>query len=218
MVMKAKVKQNATPNTVTACGGLEFTKKDFRIVPAHEEASVQSNPDLQISVVDDKGKKVVESMPELDKEKKDLPLEDCTKADLKALAKRVGLPVGGSKTALIARMRGYAERESSKVNDQPEEIGMTRDNPQVEEVRAGVEEVGTGDTPPEGYYEALTKKQLMAAAADLKIPKGGNKTKLLERLNGYWADKPGLDDGESSGDFVVPPGFPDDVLGLSKGN
>jgi len=153
MVMKAKVKQNATPNTVTACGGLEFTKKNFRIVPAHEEASAQSNPDLQISVVDDKGKKVVEEV-------------------------RAG----------------------------------------VEEVLARVEEVGTGDTPPEGYYEALTKKQLMAAAADLKIPKGGNKTKLLERLNGYWADKPGLDDGESSGDFVVPPGFPDDVLGLSKGN
>ena len=153
MVMKAKVKQNATPNTVTACGGLEFTKKNFRIVPAHEEASAQSNPDLQISVVDDKGKKVVEEV-------------------------RAG----------------------------------------VEEVLARVEEVGTGDTPPEGYYETLTKKQLMAAAADLKLPKGGNKTNLLERLSGYWAVLRGRNVLVTEEDFTVEDAELEGPLPVIEGN
>lgn len=45
--MYASVKETSPYKTITACGGLTFTKGEWRAVPRHEEAAAKDNPYLE---------------------------------------------------------------------------------------------------------------------------------------------------------------------------
>ena len=61
--MRAKVRPDANWHVVTACGGVNFTQRDWTNVPPGREEEALNNPFLEVELGEKKAKESVEKAP-----------------------------------------------------------------------------------------------------------------------------------------------------------
>ena len=136
-------------------------------------------------------KEPVEPLPQGHEEavaKKADELKDKTVAELRTIAREMGLPIRGSKSAILGRIvEALSQQEESEVEQVEEPV---EDEPEVpEEVVEDVEDVEEEDEEPADENEELQAKleqldveDLADLCNELEIPAKGKKQGLIARL------------------------------------
>lgn len=95
--MEARVSDDCRWSTITALGGMEFTRSEWRVVPFGREAEAKRNPHLTLREPMDDEVLVLDDEP-------DTPaLDELSMAQLRGIARSAGVEkMPRSKAALIA--------------------------------------------------------------------------------------------------------------------
>ena len=177
----------------------EVSEGKFTVMEVPTEINVNlkdlvEHKEVEAPVVEEKEaeeepvKEPVEPLPQGHEEavaKKADELKDKTVAELRTIAREMGLPIRGSKSAILGRIvEALAQQEESEVEEPVE------DEPEVpEEVVEDVEDVEEEDEEPADENEELQAKleqldveDLADLCNELEIPAKGKKQGLIARL------------------------------------
>ena len=170
-------------------GKFTIVEKNPSIKDVEEPEEVEAPVVEENEAEEEPVKEPVEPLPQGHEEavaKKADELKDKTVAELRTIAREMGLPIRGSKSAILGRIvEALAQQEESEVEepveDEPEEV--------IEDVEEAEDVVGEEDDEPADENEELQAKleqldveDLADLCNELEIPAKGKKQGLIARL------------------------------------
>ena len=176
--------------------------EEVPVVEEPEEKEVEEETPVEEEVVEEPVKKEVESVPEDEEEdlyaKKADELKDKTVAELRTIAREMGLPIRGSKSVILGRIvealleQEEAEVENVEVGEPVEEEPEVADevveeteeveDDEVDEVEEEDEEPADENEELQAKLEQLDVEDLADLCNELEIPAKGKKQGLIARL------------------------------------